>query len=83
MRRSDIPDDHVIALARRWQEGDGHGVIASLMAEGVPNKLACAKVEHLADRGLLDYGVSLNYAWPGPMATGRGFVNAANLEWRP
>lgn len=71
MKRSDIPDDHVIALARRWQESGGPGVVAALMAEGVPGKLAYSKVEHLADRGLLEYGVSVNYAWPVPNAVSK------------
>jgi hypothetical protein len=66
VKRSDIDDDHVIELARKWveQPDDIPGVIAQLVAEGVPEKLAVAKVEHMSDRGLLDYGVSPYYAWP-------------------
>ena len=65
MKRSDIDDAHVIELARRWcNQPDGPGVIAQLVAEGVPEKLALAKVEHMCDRGLLDYGTSAYYAWP-------------------
>ena len=67
MKRSELADDHVLALARRWQQdraGLEPGVIAALMAEGVPHKVALAKVEHMTSRGLLDYGVSPNYAWP-------------------
>lgn len=66
MKRSDIADDHVIALAGRWKARPFAelGVVAALVAEGIPPKLAMAKVEHLVDRGLLDYGVSPNYAWP-------------------
>jgi len=61
---ADIPNDHVIDLARRWQQGQGPGVVAALVAEGIPEKLAYAKVVRLAGRGLLDYGVSPYYAWP-------------------
>ena len=64
MKRSDVPDDHVLDLARRWREGLGQpGVVAALVAEGVPEK-AVAKVLHMTRRGLLDYGVSPYYAWP-------------------
>jgi hypothetical protein len=66
MKRSDISDDHVLDLARRWQEHwpDQPGVIASLIAEGVPEKVALAKVLHMTARHLLDYGTSPYYAWP-------------------
>ena len=66
MKRSDIPDEHVLELARRWREDTlgQPGVIDALTAEGVPEKVALAKVEHMARRRLLDYGVSPYYAWP-------------------
>ena len=66
MKRSDIPDEHVLDLARAWQQQPctEPGVIAALVAEGVPYNLAMAKVLHMAARGLLDYGVSPDYAWP-------------------
>jgi hypothetical protein len=40
------------------------GVIELLVEEGVPEKLAYAKVEKLSDDGYLDYGTSPRYAWP-------------------
>jgi hypothetical protein len=68
VKRSDISDDRVIELARAWRDaplgGKPLGVVAALMAEGVPEKVALAKVEHMARRRLLDYGVSPYYAWP-------------------
>lgn len=65
MKRADIPDEHVIDLARHWwQDRRQLGVVEALVAEGIPEKLAIKKVEHLASRGLLDYGVSPYYAWP-------------------
>lgn len=65
MKRSDIPDEHVLDLARAWREDFSQpGVIAALMAEGVPYRLALAKVLHMVDRKLLEYGVSPDYAWP-------------------
>lgn len=71
MKRSDIDDAHVIELAAAWWEGrpDAPGVVAALEAEGVPRRLAVAKVEHMTTRGLLDYGVSPNYAWPKNLVT--------------
>jgi hypothetical protein len=66
MKRSDIPDGHVVDLARQWRADSlgNPGVISALVAEGVPAKLALAKVEHLIQRGLLESGVSPNFAWP-------------------
>ena len=63
---ADIDDGHVIELARQWQQQPhSHpGVVAALVAEGVPEKVAVAKVERLVRRGLLDYGTTLRYAWP-------------------
>jgi hypothetical protein len=66
VKRSDVADEHVLELARQWRE-DPHGqpgVIDALIAEGVPEKVALAKVLHMARRRLLDYGVSPYYAWP-------------------
>jgi hypothetical protein len=66
MKRSDIDDEHVVELARRWRERpfECPGVVAALVAEGVPLRLARAKVEHLESRRLLQSGVSVDYAWP-------------------
>jgi hypothetical protein len=65
VKRADVADGHVLELAQRWREGFGQpGVIDALMAEGVPEKVALAKVEHMVSRRLLDYGVSPYYAWP-------------------
>lgn len=65
MKRSDIPDDHVLDLARRWKaDKSAPGVIRALMAESIPERLALAKVEHMISRGLLECGVSPYYAWP-------------------
>lgn len=58
MKRADIDDAAVLALV-------GNAVdVAELMVErGIPYKLALAKLEHLSDRGLIDYGVVLNRPW--------------------
>lgn len=64
MKRSDIDDQHVIDLAQKWSDTRGPGVMEALIAEGIPEKLALAKVEHLHDRGYLECGVSPYYSWP-------------------
>jgi hypothetical protein len=71
MQRKDIDDDHVIELARRWRDGapwcclgEVPGVVAALVEEGVPEKLAVSKVLQLCDKGLLEYGTSPYHAWP-------------------
>jgi hypothetical protein len=67
MKRSDIDDQHVIDLAQAWRDAQSvthPGVLESLVAEGVPHKLAVAKIEHLCNRGYLEYGTSCRYAWP-------------------
>lgn len=58
MKRADVPDGLVIELVRQRVD-----VIEGLMTRGIPRKVALAKVEHMCDRGLLDYGVCPNQAW--------------------
>lgn len=66
MKSADIDNQHVIDLAQAWRVGPigTPGVVAALVAEGIPEKLAYTKVMRLVDRGYLEYGVSPNYAWP-------------------
>lgn len=65
-KRSDVVDELVLKLARAWHDDPetNRGVVRALIAADVPAKLARAKVEHLIDRGLLECGVSADYAWP-------------------
>jgi hypothetical protein len=65
LKCSDIADEHVIDLARRWHEEPmSPCVIDALVLEGVPPKLAYAKVLRLVRRRLLDYGTTPRCAWP-------------------
>lgn len=65
MKRADIADEHVLDLACRWRDDPAQpGVVNALLAEGVPRKLALAKVDHMVRRGMLDFGVSPYYAFP-------------------
>lgn len=60
--RRDIPDTAIIESCERWQRGEGAGPWTDFAS--VPPKLLLAKLDHMVDRGLLDYGVSLTYPWP-------------------
>jgi hypothetical protein len=72
VKRSDIDDDHVVELARRWRaeapwDDLGEpvpGVVDALIDEGIPEKLALSKVLQLCNKGLLDYGTTPYFAWP-------------------
>jgi hypothetical protein len=66
MQLKDIPDQHVVALAARWEADPWRQpcVLDALIAEGVPAKLALTKIRRLSDRGYLDWGVSPRCAWP-------------------
>lgn len=46
--------------------------------KGVPLKLICAKALKLADRGLLEYGVSLRFPWLTP--EGKQALDALSRE---
>lgn len=63
---SDIDADHVVELAGQYFAQGGLGVVAALVAEGWPEKVALAKVEKLIGMGRLECGVSPYYAWPNP-----------------
>lgn len=62
MKCSDIPDIEVIRAAQAWQEG-GVGVFDSLVSR-YPANVVRAKLRKLERRGLLDYGVAIEHAWP-------------------
>lgn len=80
MKSSDIDDRHVIDLAQAWRYGGigAPGVVAALVAEGIPEKLAYTKVMRLVDRGFLEYGVSPNYAWPTGKALPRDIAEGVS-----
>jgi hypothetical protein len=64
---SDIADEHVIELAKRWQDAPmftDPGVYRALIMEGVPEKVALRKIERLVARHLLEYGTTPHFAWP-------------------
>lgn len=78
MKRSDISDFLAVVFANAWLEDSENrsGVYASLCALEFPPKVVLAKLEHLVDRGLLEYGTSIAYAWP----TEKGIAEVLMLE---
>ena len=69
MKCADIDDALVIRYAADFHDRISTTPVgARLVEDGVPPKVATAKIERLVSRGLLNYGVSPNTAWP----TGRG-----------
>ena len=81
MKRSDISDHEALAACTPWggHENDDreplHGfapwqngsAIQRLQHEDrYPFKVVVAKLEHLGERGLIDWGVSLNFPWRTP-----------------
>lgn len=81
MQAKDIDEHAVLAAAYSWQmnsrgwawgiEGYVHMGVLSIMIEimGIPPRLAIYKLERMTDRGLLDYGTSVSYAWPTEKGT--------------
>lgn len=73
MKRSDVSDRQALEAVRpsgeqlppldglNYMENDS--ALQRLQHAGVPFKIALRKLEHLDDRGLIEYGVSLNYPW--------------------
>jgi hypothetical protein len=64
MKCSDIPDEHVVSLAYACRDDGGPCVLDALVLEGVPEKVAYAKIVKLVKRDVLDYGTSPRCAWP-------------------
>jgi hypothetical protein len=63
VKRSDIPMQHVIDLCRAFHEKGGPMPFDALVAEGIPEKVAFARLEQMNDIGLLEYGTSARSSW--------------------
>lgn len=71
----DIPDDVALAAVRDWKKiapsagiampaDFEYGTVTALVRiTGAPPKVALRKIEKLVDRGLIEYGASINSAW--------------------
>jgi hypothetical protein len=68
-KRSDITDEEMLEAVRAfWREADAGNVAGAQtpdvsLAHKYPVKVIMAKLDHLSDRGVIDYGVSLRTAW--------------------
>jgi len=75
-KRSDISDREALEACFIASEfSDTAGAVGRLQASGYPLKVVVRKLEQLADRGWIEYGVSLNY----PRRTPEGEAELARL----
>ena len=91
MQAKDIDEVAVLAAAYSWQqnsrgwawgiEGYVHMGVLSIMVQvmEIPQKLAEYKLERMTDRGLLDYGTSVTYAWPTEKGLAMLFSKASEV----
>lgn len=64
VKRSDISDAEMIEAVRQYQRSPlTNPFPTDTLAAKYPRKVVEAKMEHLVDRGILNYGVSLRTAW--------------------
>lgn len=61
MKRSDITDEEVMEMLTKAYVATP--VLDILLEKGYPYKVAEAKIYHMVDRGLIDYGVGINHVW--------------------
>lgn len=60
-KTSDITDDEMLQAVRDFQNGGPTPDIA--LADKYPVKVIMSKMRKLADKGILNYGVSLRTSW--------------------
>jgi hypothetical protein len=61
MKRSDITDEEVLEMMPKAYISTP--LLQLLVAKGYPEKVVEAKIYHMVDRGLIDYGVGINHVW--------------------
>jgi hypothetical protein len=67
VKRADVDTRTVLRYADDWKRGQSRiGALDRLFVDGVPEKVAAAKIEQLVEQGLLQYGVSPAFPWPTP-----------------
>ncbi|MBM4489696.1 hypothetical protein GS471_17000 [Rhodococcus hoagii] len=64
MKRSDISDSDVVRACRDARAAGGSSLGLLVARTNAPRKVALAAMERALDRDLIDYGVSIAYAWP-------------------
>ena len=68
MKRSDISDEQVVAACA----AEGVSIDNLMDATGAPYKVARAAMVRADMRGLINWGVSIDYAWPEPRRASDG-----------
>ncbi|WP_340682506.1 hypothetical protein LCL61_28035 [Amycolatopsis coloradensis] len=76
IQRKHVPLTLVLAYASEWAAEPLRtpGVLARLIHDGFPPKVALAKLHRMADQDYIEYGSSPAFAWP--MKKGRAFLAA-------
>ncbi|OQQ28715.1 hypothetical protein A4U94_01335 [Prescottella equi] len=64
MKRSDISDSDVVRACRDARAAGGSSLGLLIERTNAPRKVALAAMDRALDRDLIDYGVSIAYAWP-------------------
>lgn len=63
-KRSDITDEEILDACRRFHAEGCRGLTVDMaLAHKYPTKVILAKMQQMADRGLINYGTSLRTAW--------------------
>lgn len=75
VKRSDVPDALVLAVIQAIATGlhRGKNPYEILVARGIPPKVVLRKLEHMADRDLIDYGTWIGH----PFLTDLGLATLA------
>lgn len=68
MARKDITDEIIVQLLMLHKDSSPRRAFSEFVAEATqqPEKIAYRAIERADKRGLLDFGVSMNYPWITP-----------------
>ncbi|WP_433703635.1 hypothetical protein [Prescottella equi] len=92
MKRSDISDSDVVQACGDARAAGGSSLGLLIARTNAPRKVAIAAMERALDRDLIEYGVSIAYAWPNddgasyeledgpPQLAGRDFSAGATYK---
>jgi hypothetical protein len=72
MKCSDIPEAEIIEACRRFHAGETTQTPDEALSDKYPVKIIMAKMQKMADKGRIEYGVSLRTAWPADRSHEKG-----------